>query len=83
MNYRKLLYSGIIVSVVSPLIGLAGAGWKIYGSFISLGKNESAGIGAIGADIQGALIFSIIGIVGALVGIGMVIYAGVKLRKRL
>ncbi len=83
MNYRKLLYGGIIFFVLSILVGISGTVWNIYGSFNALEKTESAGIGAVGTSIERALIFTIICLAGSVVGIVMMIYAGVKLRKHL
>ncbi|MBK8465228.1 MAG: MotA/TolQ/ExbB proton channel family protein [Chloracidobacterium sp.] len=81
MNYRKLLYSGVIIFLLSILLGIIGTLWNIYGSFDALEKTESAGIGAVGDGIARALIFTIVSLAGCAVGFGMMIYAGVKLRK--
>lgn len=81
MNYRKLLYCGITVFLVSTLVGIVGTVWNIYGSFDALEKTESSGIGSVGAGIERALIFTIISLAGCVVGFGMMVYAVLKLRK--
>ncbi len=81
MNYKKLLYCGIAVFLVSTMVGIVGTVWSIYGSFDAMKANESAGIGAVGGGIERALIVTLVTLAGCVVGIGMMIYAGVKLRK--
>ena len=81
MNHKKLLYGGIAVFLVSVLVGVAGSAGSIYGSFDAMEMNESAGIGAVGAGIYRALVFSALGLIGTLVGAGMIIFSAVKLRK--
>ncbi|HEV8590801.1 MAG TPA: MotA/TolQ/ExbB proton channel family protein [Pyrinomonadaceae bacterium] len=82
MNYRKLLYAGVGVFVLSTITGIAGTIWNINGSFNALEKAENAGIGSVGASIERALVFSFIGFVGSLIGIGLMIFAAIKLRKK-
>ena len=65
---------GIVLVILSPLVGIAGTIWSIYGSFEALERNESAGIGAVGAEIQGALIFTICGILGTIVGVLLIVF---------
>ena len=81
MNYRKLLYIGIAIFVVSLLAGIAGMAWSIYGSFDAMKMNESAGIGAVGASLYRALVFLVLGLAGSLVSTGIIIFSAVKLRK--
>lgn len=69
MNYRKWLYSGITIFIVSVLIGVVGTVQGVYSSFDALERAESAGIGPVGAGIQNALIFTIVGLVGSALGL--------------
>ena len=62
---KALLAIGILAFALGTL-GIAGG---IIFSFSSLHTNESAGIGAVGAGIQFALIGSIIGIGGVLMSV--------------
>ena len=82
MNYKKLLYAGISIFLISTLTGIVGTVWSIYSAFDSLEKAESVGIGPIGAGIERALAFTIVYFIGSVIGIGMMIFAGVKLQKK-
>jgi hypothetical protein len=81
MNYRKLLYTGVGVFFLSTIVGIAGTIWNISGSFDALEKAENSGIGPVSDGIERAMIFSFIAVAGSLVGIGLMIFAAVKLRK--
>ena len=82
MKNRKLLYSGLAIFLVSTIAGIGGTMWSIYGSFEALEKAENAGIGPVGAGIERALVFTILGLIGSAFGIGIMIFAGVKLRQK-
>jgi len=60
------------------LIGHGGTGWGIYSSFDSLKLNENAGIGAVGAGIFLALVFTTLGLVGSLVGCLLIVFGRAK-----
>jgi hypothetical protein len=81
MNYKKLLYVGLAVLLISIVVGLAGTAWNIYGSFDALDTAESVGIGPVGAAIERALAFSVLSVIGSIIGIGLMIFAAIKLRR--
>ncbi|MFN0138760.1 MAG: MotA/TolQ/ExbB proton channel family protein [Pyrinomonadaceae bacterium] len=70
---RKTLI-GIVLVILSPLVGIAGAIWSVYRSFEAMERNESAGIGAVGGEILSALIFTIAGIIGTIVGVLLIVF---------
>lgn len=74
-NIQKL---GLILIVASIFIGLTGTVWNVYGGFDALAAAENAGIGAIGDSINKALIFSVGGLVGSIVGALMLIFGRSK-----
>jgi biopolymer transport protein ExbB/TolQ len=79
MNYKKLLYGGIIIFVGSFLVGILGTVWGIYGSFDALKTSEGAGgIDMVGVGIENALLWTIFGIIGAIIGLVLVTIGGVK-----
>ena len=80
-SIAKLTIVGILLVILSPIIGLVGTVWSIFGSFDALVQNESAGIGAVGGQLQKALIFTVCGIIGMTIGILMVI-VGLRNSKR-
>lgn len=71
--FTKLQKVGLVVLIGSLLIGFGGMVWSIYGSFVALATAENAGIGSVGDSIQNALIFTILGIIGAIAGALMLI----------
>ncbi|HKX83311.1 MAG TPA: hypothetical protein VJL58_03735 [Pyrinomonadaceae bacterium] len=82
MKCKKLLYIGLAVFLLSLVIGFAGTAWSIYDSFGALEEAENAGIGAVGISIERALAFSILSVAGSVIGIGLMIFAGIKMRSR-
>jgi hypothetical protein len=68
--WKKLIFAGTIVF----LIGTLGIILGIFESFRSIHINESAGIGAVGAGLQFALIGGVAGVMG-----GLLIAAGLIL----
>mgnify|MGYP001300200643 CR=1 FL=1 len=82
MNYKKWLYIGLVILSVSPVAGIIGAAWSVRGAFEALTSAENAGIGPVGANIEQALAFAIAGLIGSAVGVGLMIYAGVKMRNK-
>ncbi len=72
---------GLGLIIVSIALGFAGIFWGVYSSFDALKMNESAGIGAVGADIYIALICSIGGIVGAIAGTLILIFGRARSDK--
>lgn len=75
------MLTGVVVALLSCLLGIGGTIWNISASFSSLEKSESAGIGAVGADIERALIFTIVSIVGLLIGILLILVGAISHRK--
>ena len=65
---------GLAVIVLSILIGAVGTAWSIYSSFAALDAAEFAGIGPVGDWIRNALVFSIGGFVGMLIGTLLLIF---------
>lgn len=78
MKYKKFLYIGLAVFLLSLVLGLVGTAWSI-GGLEALWHAENVGIGPVGA--VSALAFSIIGVVGSLVGIGLMTFAVVKMKN--
>jgi len=60
---------GIAVLVVSPVVGLLGAVISVYSSFAALHGAKNSGIGAVGDHIRNALLFTVGGIIGCLIGL--------------
>ena len=77
-NYKKWLYSGIAVLVISLVGGIVGVYWGISSSFSALEMNESAGIGAVGDGIYTALIFNILFLFTGLVGMIVLVIGGIN-----
>ena len=61
--------SDIAVLVFSALIGMIGTVASIYLSFSALDVAENSGIGAVGDHIRNALLFTVGGIIGCLIGL--------------
>ena len=78
MSRKKLIYIGAAIFVGSVLIGLLGTFFGIAGSYAALDTAESSGIAAIGDGIYGALVSSIIALVGSLIGVGVIIFALIR-----
>lgn len=81
MNYKKLLYIGVFIILVSILIGVIGTLWGIIYSFVALESAETVGIGEVGAGIEYALFFTVISIIGSVVGSILAVFGGVKLQR--
>ena len=64
---------GIALIVVSPVVGLLGTVTSIYLSFSALAVAENSGIGAVGSEMTNALLFTVGGLVGSLIGLVMLI----------
>jgi len=69
---------GIAVLTLSFVVGLAGTAWSIYSSFRALGMAENAGIGAVGNEIGRALLFSVGGLIGSVIGLLVIIFGRSK-----
>jgi len=79
MNYKKLLYGGIIVFIVSTLVGILGTLWGIYNSFDALKTNDGAsGLGNVQAGLNNAFIASAFWLIGSLIGLILIVIGGVK-----
>lgn len=81
MKYRKFLYIGLAVFLLSTIVGFAGTAWSVYDSFEALEQAENAGIGAVGVSIESALAFSIVGVAGSVLGLGLMIYGAIKMSR--
>lgn len=81
-SLNNLQRFGLLVLLMGPLVGLSGTIWHIYGSFDALGRAESAGIGAAGDSIQTALIFTALGLLGAILGISLFVFGKIIRDKR-
>ena len=78
-NYKKWLYGGVAVLVISLVGGLVGVYWGISSSFSALVMNESAGIRAVGAGgIEKALIFTVLVLFTGLAGMILLVIGGIK-----
>ncbi len=78
-NYRKWLYSGIAILVISLVGGFVGVIWGISSSFSAIIMNESRGVGAVGGgNIFTALIFTILVLFTGLVGMTLLVIGGIK-----
>lgn len=77
-NYKKWLYSGLAIVVVSMLGAVIGVVWGMSSSFAALKTNESAGLGAVSSGIYTALIFNILFLVTGLIGIIVSVIGGIK-----
>jgi hypothetical protein len=60
---------GIVVVVVSLLVGGVGTIACIYKGFVALHSAQNAGIGSVGDLLRNALFFTVGGIVGCVAGI--------------
>ena len=69
---------GIVVLVLSFLIGMIGTVWSIYSSFSALESAENAGIGPVRDQIANALLYSAAGVVGCIVGALMIVFGRSK-----
>ncbi len=65
--------AGLAILVLSPVVGLAGTAWSIYSSFSALESAENAGIGAVGDEIGKAILFTVGGLVGSVIGLLLII----------
>lgn len=81
MNHKKLIYIGIIILSSSIIIGTIGTVWGIFGSFQGLRVSETAGIGAVSAGIESAILFTVFSIVGTVSGLILIIVGIVKGRR--
>lgn len=77
-NYKKWLYGGVAVLVISLVGGMVGVYWGISSSFSALEMNESASIGAVGDGIYTALIFNILFLLTGLAGMILLVIGGIK-----
>ncbi len=75
------MMSGVVLLIVSILIGLSGTIWGIFSSFDALRFNENAGIGAVGDGIRNALVSTIVSIIGSAIGVIIIIVGAIKCRR--
>jgi biopolymer transport protein ExbB/TolQ len=80
-NYRKWIYSGAAIFIVSNVAGLVGIASGIYSSFDALKTTESAGIGAVGGGIEKALFFTVFFLITGFVGFLIFIVGILKMRR--
>ena len=64
---------GIVLAIVSPLVGIVGTVWSIYGSFDTLARSEAAGLDPVGAGLRYAMIFTVFGLLGTVLGTLMIV----------
>lgn len=69
---------GIVVLVLSFLIGSIGAAFSVYSSFAALDAAELGGIGPVGDQIKNALSFSLGGVGGCVVGAVLIVFGRPK-----
>jgi|CXWL01.1.fsa_nt_gi biopolymer transport protein ExbB/TolQ len=81
MKSRKLILIGIVLLIVSVVVGFVGTVWGMSSSLGWKVANESAGIAAVGGGIFEALMFSIVGIIGFVAGAVLVINDVVRSRR--
>ena len=80
-NYKKWLYSGAIIFIVSFPAGIIGAIWGISSSFDALKTNETASIDAVSGGIEKALFFTVFFLITGLVGFVILIIGILKMRR--
>jgi len=80
-NYKKWLYSGAAIFVLSNVAGLVGLASGIFSSFDAMRGNEAAGIGAVGDGISSALFFSFFFLITSFVGFSMFLVGILKMRR--
>ena len=73
MKLTKVQKAGILVIVLSLVIGVLGTIWNIYVSFERLENAEGSGIGPVGDAIRNSLFFSAGVLVMILIGAVLVI----------
>jgi len=71
---------GIVVLILSFLIGIIGTVWSIYSSFGALDAAEFGGIGPVSDQIKNALWFSAGGFVGCVAGALLIVLGRAKPR---
>lgn len=69
---------GIVLTLSSLLVGMAGTVLSIYQSFGAFELAENAGMGPIGDSLRNALIFTAVGLAGPIVGGLMLIFGRSK-----
>lgn len=80
-NYKKWLYLGAAIFLVSNIAGIVGLASGIYSSFDALKLNESAGIGAVGEGLASALFFTVFFLITSFVGFGIFLIGILKMRR--
>jgi len=80
-NYKKWLYSGVAIFIVSNVAGLVGLAAGIYSSFDAMRAPESAGIDAVGDGIGSALFFTFFFLITGFVGFLIFILGILKMRR--
>ena len=80
-NYKRWLYTGAAIFVLSNVAGLAGLASGIYSSFDAMRGNEAAGIGPVGDGISSALFFSVFFLITSFVGFLIILVGILKMRR--
>jgi biopolymer transport protein ExbB/TolQ len=78
MSITKNQKIGISVIVLSLVVGIGGTICSIGWAFWALASVENAGIGSIGNSITGALIFTVVGLIGTIAGTLLLIFGRSK-----
>lgn len=81
MKRNRWLISGIVIFLVSILIGVAGIAQGILRSLVALDQAENAGIGAVSSGIERALLFNLISLIGSVLGIVLIVIGAVKVNR--
>ena len=74
MAISKKQKIGVAVIVSSLVLGMGGTVWSIFSAFEALATAENAGIGAVGDPIRNALVFTVGGLVGTVIGVLLLIF---------
>lgn len=69
---------GLAIIILSLVIGTGGTGLSVYGAFFALETAEFTGLGPVTDSIRNALIFTIGGLVGSVIGALMLIFGRAK-----
>ena len=78
MSITKNQKIGISVVILSLVIGIGGTIGSIGWAFWALASAENAGVGPVGTSITTALVFTVLGLVGTLIGVLQLIFGRSK-----
>lgn len=81
MTSKKLLYIGLIIFLVSTIGGSLGTVLAFFDFFSDPNPNEKVGLDAFYQGVYIAMIFSLIGTFGIIIGLILMIIGGIKLSQ--